>query len=116
MSIFTAIRNVLSLGSIDLTTLKERMTKMSEQLNTLVDRVAEIETVADSAIELITSLKAELDTIIGGGCDPAALQELADRLGAQTQALADAVSANTPVDPEPPVDPIDPIDPEDPMV
>lgn len=88
--------NLMTLGSLDLSLLKKRIDDVSEQMNTLVERVGEIETVADSAIELITSLKQELDLAIAGG-DMGAVQELSDRLGAQTQELAEAISLNTPV-------------------
>jgi DNA-binding FadR family transcriptional regulator len=79
-----------------LQTLTERITAMSEALETLITRVAEIETVADSAIELLAGLKAALDDAIASG-DPVALAELSERLGAQSQELADAIVAHTPV-------------------
>jgi hypothetical protein len=68
---------------------------MSEELDTLVERVSSIETVGDSAIVLLNELKGKLDEAIATD-DKAALQALSDRLGAQTQELADAITANTP--------------------
>lgn len=70
---------------------------MSETLDNLTARVAEIETVGDAAIELLQGLKAQLDAAIAGG-DMGAVQELSDRIGAQSQELADAIAANTPVE------------------
>jgi len=83
-----------------ITNLTKRIDAMSEQLETLIVRVSEIETVADSAIELLVSLKAQLDEAIASG-DPMALTELSERLGAQSQELADAILANTPSAPPP---------------
>ena len=68
---------------------------MSEALEALITRVAEIETVGDSAIALIASLKEQLDAAIASG-NTDALRELSERLGAQSQELADAILANTP--------------------
>ena len=67
---------------------------MSLELDTLVEKVAAIETVGDSAVALLAALKAKLDEAIASG-DPAALVALSDRLGAQTDELAAAISANT---------------------
>lgn len=75
--------------------LDAQVTYMSVELDTLVERVLAIETVGDSAIALLSDLKAKLDEAIASE-DPAALQALSDRLGAQAQELADAISANTP--------------------
>lgn len=92
------IQNLILLGSLDLSqlsALSERITAMSEALDTLITRVSEIETVADSAIELLAGLKASLDEAIASG-DPAALAQLSERLGAQSEELAQAIMANTP--------------------
>lgn len=77
------------------TRIEEKVNRMSIELDTLVARVAEIETVGDSAIALLQELKGALDAAIAAD-DPAALQALSDRLGAQTQELAEAITANTP--------------------
>lgn len=71
---------------------------MSEQLDTLTARVAAIETVGDSAILLLSELKADLDAALANQ-DMGAIQALSDRLAAQTQELADAITANTPAAP-----------------
>lgn len=64
-------------------------------LSDLQDKVAANTTVTESAITLLAGLKAELDAAIASG-DPAALTALSATLGAETQKLADAVTANTP--------------------
>lgn len=61
-------------------------------LTQITERVSAIENAGDAAIELLRSIKAELDAAKG---DPAKLQELSDRLGAQTEELAAAVTENT---------------------
>jgi hypothetical protein len=68
---------------------------MYDDMILLTERVTAIETVADSAIELLNGLKTSLDEAIASN-DPAAVQALSERLGAQTAELADAVVANTP--------------------
>lgn len=75
-------------------TLTKRVNEMSETIDELTTRVTEIETVADSAIELINGLKVQLDEAIAGG-DMGIIQELSDRLGAQSAELAAAIEANT---------------------
>jgi hypothetical protein len=78
-------------------TILYRINIMSAQLDDLVTKVDAIETVADSAIALLTGLKTKLDEAIASG-NPAALTALSERLGAQAQELADAVTANTPAE------------------
>lgn len=53
------------------------------------------DTAIASAITLLNGLKAALDAAIASG-DPAALAALSADIGAQTTALANAVTANTP--------------------
>lgn len=69
---------------------------MSAQLDALTAAVAQNTTITESAITLITGLKAQLDAAIANGSDPAALVALSDSIGAETAKLAAAVSANTP--------------------
>lgn len=85
------------------TDLKQEKHAMSEELDTLIARVSEIETVADSAIELLGGLKQELDDALASSDPPAALAALSERLELQTQELADAITANTPAADEPPL-------------
>jgi hypothetical protein len=69
--------------------------RLMSVLSDLQARVAAEDTVIDSAITLLQGLKTQLDAAVASG-DPAALQALSDDIGAKTQALADAVTANTP--------------------
>lgn len=67
-------------------------------LTTLTAAVAANRTVSDSAVTLLQGLKVALDAAIAAD-DPVALEALSTDLGAQTTALAAAVTANTPVAP-----------------
>lgn len=67
-------------------------------LDELKAAVAAEDTEIASAITLLNGLKAALDAAIASG-DPAALKALSDDIGAQTAALAAAVTANTPTGP-----------------
>lgn len=67
--------------------------KIMADLTELTAQVEKNTTVVESAIALITGLKAELDA---AGTDPVALKALSDKLGSETDALAAAVAANTP--------------------
>ena len=74
----------------------EEIRKMSAQLDALVAAVSANTTITESAITLLQGLHAKLLELIANGIDPVAVQQLADDLSAQTQKLADAVTANTP--------------------
>lgn len=69
---------------------------MSAQLDALTAAVAANTTVTESAITLLTGLHAKLLELLANGIDPVAVQALADDLSAETQKLADAITANTP--------------------
>ena len=62
-------------------------------LDDLAAAVAAEDTVIDSAITLLTGLKAALDA---AGTDPAKLSALSADITAKTAALSAAVTANTP--------------------
>lgn len=79
----------------DLKLILQRITTMASQLDALTAAVARNTDVTESAITLLNGLKQKLDELIASGSDPAALQALADTLGAETQKLADAVTTNT---------------------
>lgn len=81
---------------------------MAGELDSLRSEVARNTTVNSSAIALLQGLKSQLDGIIAGGVDPAAVASLATELGANTDALAAAVAANTPAAPPPPPAPPSP--------
>lgn len=78
------------------------MTAITDALDALNTKVADLETVEASAVTLLQGLKAALDAALALG-DPAAIvtavQSVSDKLGADTQTLADAVTANTPAAP-----------------
>src|SRR4051812_11872379 len=81
---------------------------LQAELAALTQRVAASDTVQGSVIALLQDLHSKLDAALAaaqqGGVDPAALQQLHDivaHMGSQTQALADAVVANTPADSAP---------------
>lgn len=80
----------------------QKLNIMSQALDDLKAKVAAQTTVNQSAITLLQSLKSQLDAAIANG-DDAALEDLSNQIGANTQALADAVTANTPVEPPAPV-------------
>ena len=71
-------------------------------IDLLVTEVSETKTVQESAIALLTGLKGRLDTAIAElaalGIDNATLNQLSTDLDTSTNALADAVSANTPAE------------------
>lgn len=68
---------------------------MTQAMDELVAKVTAMETVEASAITLLQTLKSELDTALANN-DIAAIQELSNRIGADTDSLAAAVVANTP--------------------
>jgi hypothetical protein len=75
--------------------LTEEINRMNEVLDTLVSRVAAVESVGDSAILLLQELKTALDSAISAS-DWAAVSDINARLQAQTEELANAVAAYTP--------------------
>ncbi len=66
---------------------------MSEQLDRLTTEVTENADVIASAVTLINGLSQQIRDLQN---DPAALAALADKLDAQSNDLAAAVTANTP--------------------
>lgn len=67
--------------------------KIMADLSQLQSDVAAQNTVVQSVVTLLQGLKAKLDA---AGTDPVALKALSDQLEANTKALSDAVTANTP--------------------
>jgi len=84
----------------DVAILKERTATMLPQLDELAAKVAANTSAVNSAVEILTTLKARLDADIAESDlnteDQARFQALSDELGANSQKLADAVVANTP--------------------
>ncbi len=78
---------------LNLKQLIKKETEMSQQLTDLQAAVAQEITVEQSAITLLNGLAAQL---AAAGTDPAALQTLHDQILASSNALAAAVTANTP--------------------
>lgn len=85
---------------------------MKTDFTAIEAEVAENGSAIDSAITLLTDIKAKLDD---AGTDPVKLKALSDALDANTNKLAAAVVANTPQAEEPPVEepPVEepPVDP-----
>jgi hypothetical protein len=69
---------------------------MSTALDALTAEVSQNSDVINSAITLITGLKAKIDELIAAGNVDPALQALSDSLDSKTNELAAAVAANTP--------------------
>lgn len=72
---------------------------MSAALDRLTAEVAETKTAVNSVLALVEGLAQQ---IRDNATDPVALNALADELDAQQAALAAAVAANTPAEPEVP--------------
>lgn len=79
--------------------IKRALGRIMALLDDLTAKVSALTTVVGSATTLLDGIKAQLDAALALG-DPAAIiagvQSLANELGADTQALADAVARNTP--------------------
>lgn len=73
-------------------TINKGFTKMSAQLDRLTAEVAEAKSVSESAVALLGGLAQQIRDMKE---DPAALAALADELDASTNALGEAVAANT---------------------
>lgn len=74
----------------------ERMVRqMALTLDDVKQKVNDQTTVISSAVTLLIDLRTKLDAAIATG-NMAKVQEISDALGANTNALADAIAANTP--------------------
>jgi len=92
-----AIQGILQEILTTVLDLKKRIKHMSIEMDGLVQKVTDMEVVQDGVVVLLTTLKADLDTALANS-DLPAIQALSDRIGADTQKLADAVAANTPAE------------------
>ncbi len=72
-----------------------RLEAIMATLDDIVAKVTALTTVDDSVVALLQDLKAKLDAAIASG-DPAKIQAISDAIGAQTDRLSAAVTANTP--------------------
>lgn len=88
-----AARRLLAIEA-QLTALLSEGKKMSQAMETLLQRVTDMETVENGAITLLGTIKAELDAALASN-DTDAIAALSDRIGNDTAALAKAVSDNT---------------------
>ena len=74
----------------------------NENLDNLVNEVSQTTTVQQSAVTLLNGLKSRLDAAIAElaalGIDNATLNALSTDLDTSTNALADAITANTPAE------------------
>jgi hypothetical protein len=87
-------RNPLALVLRALTELHH----MSEALDKLTDKISAMETVQEGVVTLLQTIKSDLDAALAGGePDQDALNALSDRIGADTDKLSAAITANTPV-------------------
>lgn len=75
--------------------VNQQLETIMANLDTLKAEVARNTTVSQSAIALLKGIKEALDKAIEDD-DPQALQDLSDQLGSDTNALASAISENTP--------------------
>lgn len=71
-----------------------KVTAMSELTDTLLAKVAQIETVGDSIIEVLGAVRQDLTDAINSA-DWAAVQEANDRLEAQAQEISAAITQGT---------------------
>jgi hypothetical protein len=97
---FAAPPHLLDHLDAQLSAIHTRLSAMSVSLDALTEQVTAIETVADSAITLLNGISQQLKDALASN-DPTAVQALSDRLAAQSQELADAITANTPAEDEP---------------
>jgi hypothetical protein len=74
---------------------------MSETIDTLLIRVAEIETVGDSIIAVLANVRADLALAVANN-DISAVAAVNDRLGAQTAEIVAAITTGTVAADEPP--------------
>jgi len=85
-----------------LNSIIERLNRIMALLNNLNAAVARETTVEQSAITLIQGIAKQLADLIaksGNTVDPAELQKIVDGMNANQDALAAAVTANTPAAP-----------------
>lgn len=75
--------------------LATEVAKMAGEIQNLEVEVSQNASATQSAIVLLNGLKARLDAAIASG-DMSKVKELADQLSSNTDALAAAVTANTP--------------------
>lgn len=70
-----------------------KMEKIMAALDTITQKLTDLEGVEEGVIQLLATLSADLKA---AAADPAAVQAIVDRLDADRVKLADAIAANTP--------------------
>ena len=106
--ILAALSTLNATGQAILAALKQNnkeLLTMALDISALTAAVTNETTVEQSAIALITGLAAQIQNLInqsGDTVDPAALQALVTQMTNAQTALAAAVAANTPAQPNPP--------------
>ena len=91
------IENLLNFVVRHLELFAQEQKMASVQLQDLTEQVAQCTTVMESAETLLNQLSADIAELKD---DPAALQELSDRLRSQAGELGAAIAANTPAEGE----------------
>lgn len=76
--------------------IERKVEHMSAEMDRLTASVEKQKTVDASIIALLNGIAKQLRDLIAAGSDPAALTALADSIDQNNQAVADAVTANTP--------------------
>lgn len=94
-------RHLLESILIKLNIITENQKHIMAALDNLKAQVARLETVDARAVALLQGLKSALDAALAND-DTAAIQAIADQLGADTDGLAAAVTQNTPAAPDAP--------------
>lgn len=87
------LHDALASLQASLSNLHQRIKAMSAEIDRLTASVTLLTSVDDSLVTLVTNLA---QTIRDNATDSAALNALADKLDAEKQKVADAVTANTP--------------------
>jgi len=75
--------------------LNQKVNTMSQVIDRLTASVTNLTTVDDSLVALVTNLA---QTIRDNATDPKALNDLADKLDAESAKVSEAVTANTPAE------------------
>lgn len=99
------ILSVLKSIQSQLTTIQEKEEQELAEIDDLVAAVAAEKTVEDSTITLLTNLTDKINGLVQNATDLAALKTaitgVTASVASDTQALSDAVTANTPAAPAP---------------
>jgi len=82
-----------------LTSLLKQGENMAAEFDALKTQITNTETVVQTAVTLLTTLKTSLDAAIANNVPAQAFTDLSTQLGVATAALADAVTKNTPATP-----------------